>query len=91
MTAQAKSMRDLDGDLQRLRKANDELRAANAALREANEVGVGDPHLINKAMLAELEGLRATQAAQASEANAVLAKLTPLLANARNLPEGEDA
>ncbi len=91
MTAQAKAMAALDSDLQRLRKANDELRAANAALREANEAGVGEPHLINKAMLAELEGLRATQAAQASEANAVLSRLTPLLANARNLPEGEEA
>ena len=80
----------LDADLQRLRVANDELRKANAALREANEAGVGDPDLINKAMLAELEGLRASQAADAAEVGAVMNKLNSLLSNARNLPEGEE-
>ena len=53
------AMSKLDGELQRLRAANEQLRASNAALRAANEKGVGEPHLINKAMLAELEGLRA--------------------------------
>ena len=81
----------LDADLQRLRTANDELRKANAALREANEAGVGDPDLINKAMLAELEGLRASQAADAAEVGVVMSKLNTLLSNARNLPEGEEA
>lgn len=91
MTAQAKAMAQLDDELQRLRKANDALRDANAALREANEAGVGEPHLINKAMLAELEGLRAAQAAQTAEAGAVLSRITPLLANAGSLTEEEDA
>ena len=49
------------------------------ALREANEAGVGEPHLINKAMLAELEGLRATRAADAAEAAAILDRLDPLV------------
>ena len=81
----------LDTDLQRLRKANDQLRQSNAALREANEEGVGEPHLINKAMLAELEGLRAARAADVAEATSIMAQLVPLLEKARDLPEGEDA
>ncbi len=69
----------LDGELQRLRAANEQLRASNAALREANEKGVGEPHLINKAMLAELEGLRAARAADRAENAAILEALAPLL------------
>lgn len=88
---QAQAMTRLDMDVQRLRQANDQLRDSNAALRQANEEGVGEPHLINKAMLAELEGMRASRATDAAEVSAVLAKLGPLLAAADNLVEGEDA
>ena len=80
----------LDTELQRLRKANEQLRASNAALREANEAGVGEPHLINSAMLAELEGLRAVRSADVAEASAIMDQLVPLLDKARDLPEGED-
>ncbi|MFK7937975.1 MAG: hypothetical protein AB8B82_01255 [Roseovarius sp.] len=66
----------LDGDLQSLRRANAQLRDNNKALREANEAGVAEPHLINKAMLSELEGLRAARAADRAESEAVLAELT---------------
>ncbi|UYV35818.1 hypothetical protein N4R57_12170 [Rhodobacteraceae bacterium D3-12] len=76
---QAASMARLDGELQRLRAANEQLRSSNAALREANEKGVGEPHLINKAMLAELEGLRASRAADRAESAAILSALEPLL------------
>lgn len=89
--AQSEAMARLDMDVQRLRQANDQLRDSNAALRNANEKGVGEPHLINKAMLAELEGLRASRATDAAEVSAVLARLGPLLAGAENLVEGEDA
>lgn len=82
LAAQSEAMARLDTDLQRLRQANDQLRRSNAALREANEAGVGEPHLINKAMLAELEGLRASRAAETAEAAALLARLDPLLAAA---------
>jgi len=88
---QAETMAKLDMDVQRVRQANDQLRESNAALRQANEAGVGEPHLINKAMLAELEGLRATRATDTAEVSAVLAKLGPLLGDAENLVEGEDA
>lgn len=69
----------MDLELQRLRKANDQLRESNAALRAANEEGVGEPHLINKAMMAELEGLRAARAADVAEASSILGALGPLL------------
>lgn len=91
LEAQDAAMARLDMDLQRLRAANDGLRSSNAALRAANESGVGEPHLINKAMLAELEALRAGRAADAAEAAAVLARLEPLLAGAGADADGEEA
>jgi len=76
----------LDGELQSLRRANAQLRENNQALREAQEAGVAEPHLINKAMLAELEGLRAARNADRAETDAVLAELTRLINTA-----GEDS
>ncbi len=81
----------LDTELQRLRKANDQLRASNASLREANEAGVGEPQLINAAVLAELEALRASRAAETAEANAIMDQLVPLLDGARSQTEGEES
>lgn len=69
----------LDLDLQRLRQSNEMLRATNEELRTALAENVGEPHLINKAMLAELEGLRAARSVEASESRAIIASLTPLL------------
>lgn len=83
----------LDAELQRLRGANDELVAANEALRAASAQGVADPELINNAMAAEIEGLRAAQATDQAQINAVLARLEPLLEGAAqmpNMPEGEE-
>lgn len=80
----------LDAELQTLRQANEKLRASNTALREANAEGVSDAGLINASLSAEVEGLRAAQASDQAQVNAVLAKLEPLLANAQNLPEGEE-
>jgi predicted nucleic acid-binding Zn-ribbon protein len=72
-------MAQLDIELQRVRRANAQLSDACAALREANAEGVGDAHLINKAMLAELEALRAARAADVAEASVILASLQPLV------------
>lgn len=69
----------LDLELQRLRKANDQLRQSNTDLRAANQDGVGAPELINKAMMAELEALRAMRAADVAEATSIIGALTPLL------------
>lgn len=75
-------MAQLDQELQRVRKVNDELRNSNQALRDANENGVGEPHLINKAMMAELESLRATRALDVAETDAIIDALTPLVNSA---------
>jgi hypothetical protein len=77
--ALAARLTSLDADLQRLRQANAQLVASNAALRTANAEGVGDAHLINKSMMAELEGLRAMRAAESAEARTIIDALTPLL------------
>lgn len=84
----ASRTQELDLELQRLRKANAELRQSNQALRAANEAGVGEPHLINKSMMAELEALRAIRAADVSETNVIIDALTPLVSSAAT---GEDA
>ncbi|WP_333684076.1 hypothetical protein [Pontibaca methylaminivorans] len=90
LAAQTGALAALDADLQRLRKANDTLRASNEALRQANQSGIGEPELVNQAMAAEIEGLRATRATELAEANAVLARLESLLAGTADLPEGEE-
>lgn len=72
----------LDGELQSLRRANQQLRDNNVALREANATGVGEAHLINKSMMAELESLRANRAADQAETSAILSELTAVLEGA---------
>ncbi len=80
-------MAQLDIELQRVRRANSQLSDACVALREANAEGVGEPHLINKAMLAELEALRAARAADVAEASVILASLQPLVDAATDTPK----
>lgn len=82
------AMSRLDDDLQRLRGANEELRRVVDELRAAAEQGVADADMLNRATAAELEATRAAQASDAAEAHAVLARLEPLLSNAK-LAEGE--
>ncbi len=85
------AMQKLDAELQSLRKANQQLRDNNQKLREANEAGVAEPHLINKAMMAELEGLRATRSADRAEADLVMADLSRLIAGVNRETQSEDA
>ncbi len=81
----------LDQELQRLRQANQMLRATNEEMRGALADNVGEPHLINKAMLAELEGLRADRAAEQAETQTILAALAPLLDAAEQTEQTEEA
>ncbi|APZ54797.1 hypothetical protein [Salipiger abyssi] len=82
LAAQREGMAELDTELQRLRLSNDMLRRTSEEMRAALEANVGEPHLINKAMLAELEALRAARAAEEAEMRAVLGALEPVLAEA---------
>jgi small-conductance mechanosensitive channel len=68
-----------EADLTRLSRVNDQLRHNNEALRTANADGLADPHLINKAMLTELEALRAVRTADRDEIDAILSELKPLV------------
>lgn len=89
----AQSLSRLDGELQSLRRANQQLRDNNVALREANAAGVGEAHLINKSMMAELESLRANHATDRAETSAILSELTAVLEGAEtpDTPKSEDA
>ncbi|PYG31621.1 hypothetical protein [Pelagimonas varians] len=78
------AMAQLEADLQRLQTTNAALEETIAALREANAQGVGEPELINQAMVAELESLRAARAVETAETNTILAAMEPLLAEAAN-------
>ncbi|WP_353472154.1 hypothetical protein PVT71_12715 [Salipiger sp. H15] len=82
LEAQRGAMAALDGELQRLRQANDMLMRSQAEMRAALEQGLGEPHLVNQAMLAELESLRAARGAEEAEARALIAGLEPVLAAA---------
>ena len=79
MDAQSEATAQVDLELQRLRKANEQLRANNKALREANKAGLADPHLINTGMIAELEALNAARSAETAEAEAIAAAFKQLL------------
>ncbi|WP_282130033.1 hypothetical protein [Roseobacter litoralis] len=81
----------LDEELQKLKKANGLLSDACGALREANAEGVGDATLINKAMEAELDAIRAMRSAEVLEADQILSALTPLLAESATSQDTEEA
>jgi hypothetical protein len=53
--------------------------------------GSSEPHLINRAMLTELEALRAIRLTEAAEVEAVMAELARLTAPAAASEENADA
>ncbi|MFO1203854.1 MAG: hypothetical protein U1E58_14585 [Tabrizicola sp.] len=76
---------DVQGlELQRMRRVNASLREQLEALRSAAAAGATEPHLINKAMAAELEALRATRLTEIAEMDEILAALEPHLTEAGN-------
>lgn len=66
-------------ETQRLHKLTVKLREDLRQLREAAQDGVADSAMINRAMLAELEALRADRSAEAAEMRDILAAIHPLL------------
>jgi predicted nucleic acid-binding Zn-ribbon protein len=75
---------DVQGlELQRMRKSTIQLREHLRVLHEAAAEGSAEPHLINKAMQAELENLRATRQTETAEMDEILAELRPLIVEAR--------
>lgn len=70
----------MDATLQSLRASQSDLSETVAALRAALAEGVAEPDLVNRAMQAEIDGLRALRAADAAEVDQVLNELRPLVA-----------
>ncbi len=73
-----------DASITRMRQVSSELRMNNKALREAVSAGVADPELINQSMMAELETLRAAQAADRAELDAILSELSPMIKSTKD-------
>ena len=71
---------DVQGlELHRLRKGTIQLREALRVLREASEAGTIDAAMINKALLAELEALRAARSSETVELEEIISELTTLI------------
>ncbi len=68
-----------EADAKKLLNVNAQLRESNDALRAANESGVGDAHLINKAMQTDLEALRETRKGDLAELETIMSELKPLI------------
>lgn len=76
---QAEQLAALDSEMQQLRGSNADLTQLCAQLRHAAEAGSTDPELINRALMAEVDGLTAQRHAEATEVAAILSDLKPLL------------
>lgn len=61
-----------------LRQSNQRLQASLTTLRETG-AGEVEPHLINHAMMSEIEALRATRSAEQNELDEILGALLPML------------
>ncbi len=85
-----RQLMDHDRAMQNLRQINEELRANNAALREANAQGVGDADLINAGMQDELEALKSLRTADATELSAILTELRAVVARREPAPVADD-
>lgn len=68
-----------EGETERLKAVNVQLRENNRKLREANKAGLADPGLVDEGLEAELAALRAQQSADRAELDDILAELKPLI------------
>jgi len=76
---------DVQGlELQRMRRTTIGLRDQLRQLHQAQAAGVAEPQLINKAMLTELEALRATRLTEMAELDEIAAALSEHLTEAEN-------
>jgi chromosome segregation ATPase len=68
-----------DGETQKLRRVNVQLRDNNQALRDANMQAMADPALVNTALMNELEALKAGREADMAELGAIRDELRPII------------
>jgi chromosome segregation ATPase len=76
--------REATNKLQQSRSTNQQLQTALQSLRQAGADAMPEPHLINQAMMSELEGLRSIRDADRAEMDAILGSLKPLLGEESN-------
>lgn len=69
----------MEAEVHRLRVANAELLDVTAQLRVAAVDGITAPELLNRATLAEVEALQAQRASEATEMDAIISSLKPLI------------
>lgn len=69
----------LSSRLRRLRRTSRLVRGTAQMLREAAEKELSDPSLINQAMAAELENIKAMRAAEIAEMDVIVGALRPML------------
>lgn len=83
---------DVQGlEMQRLKKTVVSLREQLRSMTDAMAEDRVEPHLINKAMLTELEALRALRSAEAAELDEIILALDPLAAPAVKQETDSDA
>ena len=70
-------------ELKRMRNTTVQLREVLHILREASSQGLSDPQLVNRAMQAELDALRATRLTEVAQMDEILAELAPLIEEVR--------
>ena len=73
------SVKDAEAERQRLKSVNAGLRSSNMELRKANASGLADPGLVNEAMVAEIEALRAIEEGTRGEIDRALGLLEPIM------------
>ncbi len=66
-------------ELQRQRRLNGELTAANQRLSDAARANLADPAMLNEVLATELDALRAARRAEMAEMEDILAELKPLI------------
>ncbi len=66
-------------EVMRQKRLNAQLTETNRSLSDAARSGVTEPHLLNRAMMTELEVLRAARAADVAEMDEILSELKPLI------------
>ncbi|SFQ95750.1 hypothetical protein [Poseidonocella sedimentorum] len=85
LAEKGEALRALDATVQQLKSANAALLAVTAQMRDAAVSGLeasAVEAVIDAAMSAELDGLRAARAAESAEVGAILATLAPVLDHA---------
>lgn len=82
VAAQEDQIAQLGDELEKLRAANADLTDIASKLRDAASTGAADAEMINRAVIAELDAVKAARSADAAELGALLTQLKPIVEGA---------